>query len=114
MEQNELLKHIELMLQNRWDKTDSRFELMLKDLNYIKEQTTKTNGRVSVIEAKIELLEKESDSHYHNCPLNQRMKDVEETLLKRRSIQNWIVKAIAVISGAIALIFLIDKLLKYW
>lgn len=57
-----------------------RHDLLQKDINYIKEQTTKTNGRVLMLEGTVAAIKSKQDT----CPVTI----LERDFLKSEAIQN--------------------------
>jgi len=112
MEGNELKEFIQQLFENRSIKTDMEFKLIRQELLTIKEQVLKTNGRVTALEDEFYDFEKTTDNHFHICPNNAKIRDIQDTLLSRKSIRQWLIAGLGITSGAIALYFLILKLLK--
>lgn len=119
MNTDELKDFIKDLLENRSIKTDMEFKLIRQELaaiiektNSIKFDTSKTNGRVTVLEAKVFELEKISDNHYFNCPNNKSIRDLQDNNLGRNTIKKWLWAAITIISSCLALYFSIEKLFQ--
>jgi hypothetical protein len=85
---------------------DSKFEIIQYKLDAIKEQTTKTNGRVTIMETTVNDLQK----HPLSCGLAVKMRSVEDALLAQKSIKQWVIGSVAATSGFLGLIALILKL----
>ena len=88
---------------------DGKFEMITYKLNEIKEQTTKTNGRVTKLEEK-ELL------HVVNCPQSARLDKLEKTDVGNASVNKWLLRVLAV-SGSLvaigwAIVQIVDKIIK--
>lgn len=111
-EKKEILEHIQLIIENKLGKLDSNLQLIVQEVAFIKAQTTKTNGRVTVLEDNFYDLEKISESHYGKCPNNTIIREIQDTLLSRKSIRNWLFASIGIVSGVITLYFLIVKFLS--
>ena len=95
------------MMINAINGLGGRFDLIEYKLNEIKEQTTKTNGRVTKLEEK-ELL------HVVNCPQNVRLEKIEDTQKGTTVINKWLVRVVAIAASLVgmtwALIQIITKL----
>lgn len=59
---------------------DQRFNDVDKTLARIEEQTTKTNSRVTHLEEKIGVLEKQDVEHIINCPVLPRVEKIEDDM----------------------------------
>jgi len=86
---------------------DSKFEIIQFKLDYIKEQTTRTNGRVTKIEDTISDLEK----HPASCILASKVRIIEDALLSQTSIKRWIAASIALTGGFLGVIAIALQLL---
>ena len=99
--------------------TNGKFDVIKVELEAIKQQTTKTNGRVSKIEEKIEDNEDEFNhkiteiearleqlkindiEHVINCPNLSKIKSLESQISATRAIKKYIYTSI-ILLGAIA------------
>jgi len=76
-------------------------------LGEIKTQTTKTNGRVSVLELK-------DASHITNCPhapkLNDRVRVLEDNQLSVKSVKTWVISSVGIASLIVGIIFIVFKM----
>mgnify|MGYP003607020848 FL=1 len=76
---------------------DGKFNVIQSELIHIKEQTTKTNGRVTKHDEMIGDLQKADIQHLVNCPMESRMKQLEISEFSKRGM--W--KMILIIAGSI-------------
>lgn len=84
-----------------------RLNVIQANLVRVEGQTTKTNGRVTACEDKIETLEKDEIKHAVNCPNLLRLKTLEEAEISRKAIIRFIVGGSALagtIGGLVAVI----------
>lgn len=76
-------------------------------LSEIKQQVTRTNGRVTE-------LEKKSETHYVSCPhapeINKKVRAIEDNMLSTRAVKAWILGSVAVTGTIIGIVFIIVKL----
>lgn len=63
-------------------KMDAEFTVINTQLTQIKEQTTKTNGRVSELEPKVQELQLREVTHYTECPNVKKIDDINGKLLE--------------------------------
>lgn len=92
---------------------NGQFNLIKQELHFIKDQTTKTNGRVTRHDElfhKMELIEKD---HFLKCPNTERISTLEDDRTGKKSIESFVVKVgmfVAAVTGiVIAIIELIIK-----
>lgn len=81
----------------------AKFQVIDYKLDTILQQTTKTNGRVNKLEEK-EL------THVINCPLQAKVRLLEDNQLTSRAIKKWIVAGIGIASVIMTIIFSAFKL----
>ena len=74
---------------------DGKFDVIKNELAHIKEQTTKTNGRVNKHDDLILELQKADISHINNCPIEQRVSTLEKSEYFKKGM--W--KMVLIISG---------------
>lgn len=70
------------------------------EISYIKEQVTRTNGRVNKLEEKAETLALNDVEHVINCPMISRVKELENTDNNRKGQ----IKMVGIISTVAATI----------
>ncbi len=111
-EKKELLEKIQMLIENRTNKIQLSLQLIGQKVDFIKDQTTKTNGRVTVVEEGISELENKSEKHYFACPNNQHIRNIQDTLLSRKTIRNWLLASVGIATGILSLYFLVMKFLN--
>lgn len=102
----ELIKNL-IQIQN--ENIFGKFELIKQELNYIKEQTTKTNGRVTNLESEMKDYELHKNDHLHNCPNNSKILKLEQFQQKYTITKN---NFYTTITGAVVLSTLIIQVLN--
>lgn len=65
---------------------NGRYNVIHANLIQIKEQTTKTNGRVTALEDKLQKLEQTEIQHIINCPNTRRISELEDKETGRKSV----------------------------
>jgi len=70
---NSLNEKVDDKFDSLTDKIDSNNQHTVELLNLIREQTTKTNGRMTIAEGEIRELNSANDKHVVNCP---RLRDI--------------------------------------
>jgi hypothetical protein len=85
-------------------RVDSKFEIIDIKLDEIKEQTTKHNGRMSILEFK-------EARHTIDCPNVDKIRALEDHTLTTKSIKNWIVGSVSIVGILMSILFIIIKLL---
>jgi len=75
------------------EKIDSNNNHMLEVLGFIREQTTKTNGRVTTLELRVPEIISDENKHILNCPRITEIQKLEEKLEKFND-DNFIIKVI--------------------
>jgi hypothetical protein len=89
------------ILSGHTEEMKGRFNVIHTNLIQIKEQTTKTNGRVTSLENEMETVKREELLHVVNCPVIGRVKSLEEKELSRKAVVKFLL-LIGGISGGIA------------
>lgn len=117
MNVDELKEFIKDLMETRAVKTDMEFKLIRQELSMIasntdviKAETTKTNGRVTKLEIRVNELEKISDNHYFNCPNNKTLRDLQDENLSRKSVRKWLLAAIGLAGLITGLVLSLLKL----
>ena len=82
---------------------DAKFDIIDFKLDSIKEQTTRTNGRVTRLE------EKESN-HILNCPIAPKVRVLEDQQLSTRSVKVWLFTAVSITGVVVTIIFAVFKM----
>ena len=96
-------------------KMNGKFKLMHQKLITIERQTTKTNGRVTDLEKDTQALREADIEHLLNCPMSDRIKNIEISLIGREAIKKY-VKRTAVMTSIIigAALTVFDLILRYY
>lgn len=81
-----------------------KYQIIDFKLDAIKEQTTKTNGRVSKLEEREQI-------HVMNCPMISRVRNLEDNQLTEKAIKKWVIRTISLMAIGITIILGIAKLL---
>lgn len=76
---------------------DSKFDMINLKLDLIKEQTTKTNGRVNKLEEK-------EQNHITNCPNINKIRTLEDNQLTVKAIRKWVLVAMGVTATVISMV----------
>jgi hypothetical protein len=80
------------------------------DLSAIKEQTTKTNGRVTILEQTL-------PHTLENCPMGSRMDALWTDRIANKSIKKWQIAALtiggAIVGSIVSIIAVFEFILKY-
>lgn len=84
---------LETRLNSLNEKIDTNNKNMLDVLGFIREQTTRTNGRVTTLEARVLTLITDESKHVLNCPRINEIQKLEEKLEKFDN-DNFIIKVI--------------------
>lgn len=84
---------IEVKLESINQKIDINNNNVVELLSFIREQTTRTNGRVTVLESRVNHLIEDENKHMLTCP---RISDIKELSVKfdQFSEENFIVKVV--------------------
>lgn len=100
-------KNYELYLDEKFrgimTKIDSEFEVVNTRLDNILSQVTRTNGRVTELEKKVNELEKQDIMHVMNCPQASKIEDIRQSLLEYNFVMKY-PKLTLTVLGAISLI----------
>lgn len=84
---------LEIRLTSLNEKIDTNNNHMLDVLGFIREQTTKTNGRVTALELRVNEVISDGSRHVLNCPRITEIQKLEEKLEKFND-DNFIIKVI--------------------
>lgn len=84
---------LETRLNSLNEKLDINNKNMLEVLGFIREQTTKTNGRVTSLELRVNEIISDGSKHVLNCPRIHEIEKLEEKLEKFDD-ENFIVKVL--------------------
>ena len=74
------------ILSGQTEEMKGRYNVIHANLTQIKEQTTKTNGRVSSLEKKVDSLERNDIEHLIKCPQLVRISNNETRLLSLENV----------------------------
>ena len=102
------------ILTSEHARTEAKFDLITFKLDQIHAETSKTNGRVTRLEQKVIDLDKEDaeqKNHVYTCPVNLRVKKLEDKNLGELSIKNWLMAAFGI---AVTIIGVIITVIKLW
>ena len=84
---------------------DAKFDIIDFKLDAIKEQTTKTNGRVTKLEDKESL-------HIKDCPIRPKVEALEKESNVRFGIKHFIITGIAIIATVIGAVYSTIKIVE--
>lgn len=104
-EKQEIKELIRDLIAGYTAQTESKFSIIDFKLDAIKEQTANTTNKVNINETKIVELEK----HPLNCPLQSKIRTIEDTLLEHKSIKNYIAKSVGITAAVLTIITAIMK-----
>ena len=90
---------------------DGKFDVIKNELAHIKEQTTKTNGRVNKHDDLISDLQKADIQHIINCPIESRLKKIETSESVKSGMWKMILIVGAIVGSATAIITAILQLI---
>lgn len=108
---NEMRQLLTDVLAAHTAKIDGKFELIKQELHQIKEQTTKTNGRVTKLEDRTDALKIAAIEHETKGSHAERIKALEDSQLSRISILKFVASVAAVISVVASLVFALASLI---
>lgn len=98
-------EYFEVFLGGFLKEINGKFDVITNELGHIKEQTTKTNGRVTS-------LEKKPEHNALNCPWSNTISDLVDNQKAYDAIKKWKVAAITmagIIIGAITTLITVFK-----
>jgi hypothetical protein len=101
---------IEQILEKHTVAVSGQYLLIKQELEYIKEQVTRTNGRVTRHDETLTSLQLESREHFIKCPQADRIDLLEQSETSRKSIYKFVVWVGSVV-GAVSVIVI--ALLEY-
>ena len=85
-----------------------QYNLIKNDLSHIKEQTTKTNGRVTKLEGQMQNVLLQEASHDQNCPVLSRVEILEKSELRKQSIYKFLIwfgsALVALLAGVVSFV----------
>ena len=101
-----------------YDAMKNGFELQNKDIQFIKDQTLKTNGRVTKLEEFKDIAAKVIETRSNDCPLRDEVKVIEDkvNLIEKESysknqIKKFVIATVSVVGTIVGVITAIFKLL---
>jgi hypothetical protein len=106
-ERNEIQDMLHQILSGYQAKNESCYEIINLKLEHIKEQTTRTNGRVTVLEDKV------AEHLPHNitkCPQSATIESLKTSMITSKGIKTFLISSIVLTSVIIGTIFTIYKL----
>jgi hypothetical protein len=68
-----------------------------EDIKEVREQTTKTNGRVNGLEIR-------ESSHITNCPIAPQVRDIKENLIAKQAVNKFLIVTLGVLSTCLGII----------
>ena len=90
------------ILTGQMNVVNGKIDVMYVHITQIKEQTTKTNGRVNGLEDRMDESDKLGAMHVLNCPHTEEIKKLQSNELTRSAIMKFTGKVAVIVSGAIA------------
>lgn len=90
---------------------DGKFNLIKQELNFIKEQTTKTNGRVTKHDEIIQSIQMIEKDHFIKCPNTDRLGLLEDSETARKSVYRFIILVGSFVSTFIVIVIAIIELI---
>lgn len=99
------------VLSGHTQEINGRYNVIHSNLIQIKEQTTKTNGRVTALEDKLEKLEKTEIQHIINCPNTKRIGELENNELGRKSIFRFVSIVALVVASVTGLVIAVMEII---
>jgi len=90
----------------------SNFKDLNKDIVYIKEQTTRTNGRVCELEIAVDNLEKLELTHTIKCPALPRIVTLEKANSDEKSIKGFLKSSLGVAAMIFTAVYTIFKIIE--
>jgi predicted nuclease with TOPRIM domain len=100
------------VLAGHTSEINGRYNVIHSNLIQIKEQTTKTNGRVTALEDKLEKLEKTEIQHIINCPNTGRISVLETAEISRKSVFRFVSIVAVVAASTAGIVIAIIELVK--
>ena len=91
---------------------DGKFELIKQELGHIKEQTTKTNGRVNKHDQLIIDLEKKNIEHFVSCPMRDRVETLEDSEKSKKSVYRFVSIVAGVFASLAVIVIAFFELIK--
>ena len=112
-QRDEMRTMFEDILGTQTEKINGRLNVIHSNLVNIEKQTTRTNGRVTILEDDVSALQKDGITHYVNCPQVPRIDALEKSEFSRKTIYKFISVLWAVTLGIIgATVAIIELLIK--
>ena len=93
---------------------DGRLETVNIKLDFIKEQTTRTNGRVTEVERKVHDMEVGDAARYTSCPQLNRIQAIESAVISHQEMKKLVIKGISIAGIFFTILFgLVTLILRY-
>jgi hypothetical protein len=86
-------------------RVDSKFEIIDLKLDRIEAQTTKHNGRMTVLEMK-------EARHTIECPNVGKIRDLEDHVLTTKHLKKWVVGGVSIIGILMSIFFILMKIFE--
>lgn len=92
------------ILSGQTEEMKGRYNVIHVNLTQIKEQTTKTNGRVSALEKEVEKLKLSEAEHVLSCPNDEKIRALQDNELSKKSIVRFFILSTAVAGTIVGII----------
>lgn len=113
-ERNEMKEWMSLLLENNNKDLIKTIEKLTMSVEYLKvdfnESTITWDTRLTNLESKVGVLEKQNSLHYPGCPNNSVIRQLQDAILSRKSVRIWIITSISIVGGVLAIILSTLKL----
>jgi Na+/phosphate symporter len=100
--------------QQRWkDFKDlfAEFKANLKeDMDELKNYNKVQNGRMVTAMEKISELEKKEISRVEDCPLNEKVRKLEDDSLSAKSVKKWVTKTVGITAGTLTGLWIVFQI----
>ncbi len=90
-----------------------QFNLITQELSHIKEQTTKTNGRVNKLESQMQGVLISEAGHDKNCPVIGKVEALEKSELRKQSIYKFLTWFGVSLAGLLTVFVSVIEIIKY-
>lgn len=88
---------------------DDFYKFTETEFAHLHAHNKKQNGSLTTALEHIDKLEHAEATHYINCPVNPRVRTLEEDNMMKKSIQRWIVRVLAITISVLTVIGLLYK-----
>lgn len=111
IEDKELKQLITDILDNYENNTESQYGTINYKLDSIEKQTTKTNSRVTALEAKVTDIELNDAGRYESCPYNKKIEKLTETVISTAEMKRVLIRAVTIAGVFFTILFTLLLLL---